>query len=148
MHAHSFSRVPRQLPLGGSLPSICKFQSNAFVFICCKCYVSLLLEEKVLSEAKRMRCSRRRRRYFKDVLLILSNTDASHPTPHHLLRRSFSSRRSLFISFALYLFNANVTSASFVQREVARDSVTEGLFFVKIFRRPPPLCHPERRNVV
>ena len=92
-----------------------------------------------MSEAKRMRCSRRRRRYFKDVLLILSNTDAPHPTPHHLLRRSFSSRRSLFINFAPYLFNANVTSASFVQREVARDSVTEGLFLLK-FSVTLPLC--------
>ena len=44
----------------------------------------------------------------------------------------------------LYFFEANVTSVSFVQREVSRLAVTEGLFFLKIFRLTPPLCHPER----
>ena len=38
-------------------------KSPNFIFLS-KCYVSLLLEEKVLSEAKQMRCSCRRRRYF------------------------------------------------------------------------------------
>ena len=68
MHAHSFSRLRRQLPLGGSLSSICKFQSKAF----------LLLKQTQLS-------------------------------------------------------------ASFVQREVARSSVTEGLFFLKS-SAALPLC--------
>ena len=35
-------------------------------------------------------------------------------------------------------------SASFVQREVARDSVTEGLFLLKSSAILPSLCHPER----
>ena len=100
---------------------------------------SLLLEEKVPSLPRRMRCSRRRRRYFKDILLILSSTDAPHPTPHHLLRRSFSSRRSLLQILHSASFEVNVTSASFVQREVARDSVTEGLFLLKSFASLP-LC--------
>ena len=57
---------------------------------------SLLLEEKVLNAVKRMRCSRR-----SGVIFLAMITAIAWPTPHHRLRRSLSSRRSLLVdSFA------------------------------------------------
>ena len=54
---------------------------------------SLLLEEKVLNAVKRMRCSRR-----SGVIFLAMITAIAWPTPHHRLRRSLSSRRSLLVS--------------------------------------------------
>ena len=52
---------------------------------------SLLIEEKVLDVVKRMRCSRRSGVIFYIVMI----TTTAWSTPHHRLRRSLSSRRSL-----------------------------------------------------
>ena len=54
---------------------------------------SLLREEKVLNAVKRMRCSRR-----SGVIFLAMITAIAWPTPHHRLRRSLSSRRSLLVS--------------------------------------------------
>ena len=54
---------------------------------------SLLLEEKVLNAVKRMRCSHR-----SGVIFLAMITAIAWPTPHHRLRRSLSSRRSLLVS--------------------------------------------------
>ena len=54
---------------------------------------SLLLEEKGLNAVKRMRCSRR-----SGVIFLAMITAIAWPTPHHRLRRSLSSRRSLLVS--------------------------------------------------
>ena len=54
---------------------------------------SLLLEEKVLNAVKRMRSSHR-----SGVIFLAMITAIAWPTPHHRLRRSLSSRRSLLVS--------------------------------------------------
>ena len=70
-------------------------------------------------------------------------------TPSVAYRDSFLSEEAYQVSANFkvklsFLFVANVTSASFVQREVARDSVTEGLFFqiLTFF----PLCHRGKKS--
>ena len=52
-------------------------------------------EGKVLNAVKRMRCSRRNGVIFYTVVMI---TTTAWSTPHHRLRRSLSSRRSLGVS--------------------------------------------------
>ena len=65
-------------------------------------------------------------------------------TPSVAYRASFLSEEAYQVSanfrvMLSFLFIANVTSASFVQREVVRDSVTEGLFLLKS-SATLPLC--------
>ena len=67
---------------------------------------SLLLEEKVLNAVKRMRCSHR-----SGVIFLAMITAIAWPTPHHRLRRSLSSRRSLLVG-ALANWHQSLRSVS------------------------------------